>query len=326
MSTPMPVPEVTPPTFVSSRSRRAERVRWKNVSKNWDMYLLALIPIAYIIVFWYVPMYGAQIAFRDFDPVRGIWGSPWIGLQNFLRFFHSYNFYRIMRNTIELSLYQLLAGFPIPIVLAILLHYCPQRTYKRTVQMVTYAPHFISTVVMVGIIFKLFAVRIGIVNILLSHLGIKPPDWLGDPGMFPHLYVWTGVWQGMGWGSIIYLAALAGVDPELHESARVDGANIWQRIWYIDIPGILPTVVILFILRCGQILAVGFEKVFLMQNSLNIGRSEVIQTYVYKVGLASSLPDFSYASAIGLFTSVGSFVLLVLVNWLARRLGETSVW
>jgi ABC-type polysaccharide transport system permease subunit len=179
---------------------------------------------------------------------------------------------------------------------------------------------------MVGIIYRLLSQRIGIVNLILVALGIPEKDFLGSPALFPHVYVWTGIWQGMGWGTIIYLAALSGVDPELHEAARVDGANIWQRMWFIDIRGIMPTIVILLILSVGSILNVGFEKVFLMQNALNIRASEVIQTYVYKVGLASQNPNFAYASAIGLFGNAINFVLLVAVNYIARRFGETSLW
>jgi multiple sugar transport system permease protein/putative aldouronate transport system permease protein len=298
----------------------------KTVLVNWELYLLAMIPIAWIIVFKYIPMYGAQIAFKRFNPSLGIWRSPWIGLANFVRFVNSYNFADIIRNTLVLNVYDLLAGFPIPIVLALLIHYCPSPRFKRTVQMVTYAPHFISTVVMVGIIFKLFAVRNGIVNTAITGLGFEPVNFLGSPATFPHVYVWTGVWQSMGWGTIIYLAALSAVDPELHNSAKADGANIWQRIWYIDLPGIMPTVVILLILRSGQLLDVGFEKVLLMQNGLNIRASEVISTYVYKIGLASTNANFSYAASIGLFKAVISFLLLLTVNRIARRVSETSLW
>ena len=210
--------------------------------------------------------------------------------------------------------------------LALLIHYCPFPRYKKAAQMVTYAPHFISVVVMVGIIFKLLSPRIGLVNTGLRNLGIREVNFLGNAGMFRHVFVWTGIWQTMGWGSIIYLAALSGVDPELHESAKVDGANIWRRMWHIDIPGIAPTVIILLILRIGRMLYVGFEKIFLMQNNLNIRTSEVIQTYVYKVGLASANPNFSYAAAIGLFNNIISFILLLLVNKLAKKLTKTSLW
>ena len=267
-----------------------------------------------------------MIAFKRFVASKGIWGSPWIGFANFERFFTSFKFGNIMWNTFFLNAYDLVLGFPIPIILAILLHYTPWQGYKKTVQMVTYAPHFISTVVMVGIIFKLFSQRIGIVNVALTALGLPESNFLGSPLWFPHIYVWTNIWQNMGYATIIFLAALSAVDPELHEAARVDGATIWQRIWHIDLPGIAAVVIILLILRLGQILNIGFEKVFLMQNTVNIVASEVVDTYVYKVGLASRNPNFSYASAIGLFKNVIAFFLLIAVNRIARRTSETSLW
>ena len=298
----------------------------RRVSVNWELYLMGLLPVAWLVIFMYLPMYGNVIAFKNYIPGRGIWGSAWIGFENFTRFFRSFNFGQIMWNTFYLNVYDLIVGFPIPIMLALILHYAPAPRFKKAVQMVTYAPHFISTVVMVGIIFKLFADRIGLINMLLKGLGMPEIGFLADPGWFPHVYVWTGVWQNMGWGTIIYLAALSAVDPELHESAKVDGATIWQRMWHIDIPGILPVIVILLILRSGQILTIGFEKIFLMQNSLNISASEVVDTFVYKVGLASRNPNFSYATAIGLFKNFIAFILLVTVNRLARRFSETSLW
>ena len=303
--------------------RRSKR---RNITRNWELYLLALLPTAYIIIFHYVPMYGAQIAFRRFIPALGIWDSPWVGLQHFMRFFNSYQFVMLMRNTLVINFYLLLAGFPIPIILAFLLHYCRFPRYKKTVQMTTYAPFFISNVVMVGIILRMLALRNGIVNNIIGVVGLEPVNWMGQAGLFYHVFVWTQVWQHMGWGSIIYLAALAGVDPELHEAARVDGATMMQRIRHVDFPSILPTVVILLILNAGQMLTVGFERIFLMQNSLNLRVSEVIQTYVYKIGLAAASPNFSYAAAIGLFASVVSFALLLLVNRFARKVGETSLW
>ncbi len=312
----------------TSAAQRASirRTKWRNITRNWELYLLALIPTAYIIIFHYIPMYGAQIAFKRFIPALGIWGSPWVGISHFARFFNSYQFVVLMRNTIVINVYQLFAGFPIPIMLAFLLHYCPFVRYKKTVQMTTYAPYFISTVVMVGILLRMLALRNGIVNNIIGLVGLEPINWMGQPGLFYHVYVWSGVWQHMGWGSIIYLAALAGVDPELHEAARVDGATMMQRIRHVDFPSILPTVVILLILQSGQMLSVGFEKIFLMQNSLNIRVSEVIQTYVYKIGLAAASPNFSYAAAIGLFASVVSFTLLLIVNKVAGKVGETSLW
>ena len=299
---------------------------WRQYTINWELYLMALLPVIWLIVFMYLPMYGNVIAFKRFVASKGIWGSPWIGFANFERFFTSIKFGNIMWNTFFLNVYDLIVGFPIPIVLALLLHYAPFHGYKKTVQMVTYAPYFISTVVMVGIIFKLFSQRVGLVNVALTALGVPEANFLGSPLWFPHIYVWTNVWQQMGYSTIIFLAALSAVDPELHEAARVDGATIWQRIWHVDLPGILAVVIILLILRLGQILNIGFEKVYLMQNTVNIVASEVVDTYVYKVGLSSRNPNFSYASAIGLFKNVIAFVLLVAVNRFARRRSEISLW
>ena len=290
------------------------------------MYLIILLPVVYFTVFHYAPMYGVQIAFRDFNVGSTILGSPWVGLKHFRRFFDSFLFWRILWNTVYLSFYGLLAGFPVPIILAISLHYAKSRRFKKTVQMITYAPHFISTVVLVGIILQVFHLRVGLFNGVRELFGAEPVNYLGRPELFAHIHVWTDVWRGMGWGSIVYLAALAGVDPEMHEAAIVDGASKLQRIWHIDIPGILPTAVILLILNVGRILFLGFEKILLLQNPLNLTASEIIQTYVYKIGLQSAIPQYSYSSAIGLFASLVSFVLLVAVNRVARRLGETSLW
>ena len=300
------------------------RLQWSKVTDNWELYLFVALPLAWLLLFMYVPMVGNVIAFKKFIPIKGMLGSAWVGFDHFARFMRSFNFKNVMWNTFFLNFYGLVAGFPIPIALA--LHYCPAIRYRKTVQMVTYAPHFISTVVMVGIIFKLLQVRIGLVNVLLANLGIPEPAFLSSPDWFAHVYVWTGVWQNMGWGTIIFLATLAGVDQELHEAARVDGATIWQRVWHIDIPGILPTVIILLILQSGQMLNVGFEKIFLMQNPLNIRASEVVETYVYDIGLASATPNFSYAAAINLFRNVIAFFLLIAVNRISRRVSETSLW
>ena len=313
-------------TADSVRVTTPRHVKWRKVAVNWQLYLLCLLPIAWLIIFMYIPMYGNLIAFKRYVPSLGILGSPWVGFDNFLRFFQSYRFFQVLGNTFYLSFYDLVVGFPIPIGLAIVLHYMPIARYKKTVQMVTYAPHFISTVVMVGIIFKLGSQRIGVVNVLLTAVGLPEVNFLGSAQLFGHVFVWTNVWQQMGWGTIIYLAALSSVDPELHESATVDGASIWRRIRHIDFPGILPTVIILLILRTGFILQVGFEKVFLLQNNLNIEASEVIQTYVYKIGIASRNPNFHYATAIGLFQNLVMFLMLIVVNRIARRVSETSLW
>lgn len=298
----------------------------KRLMKSSQLYLLLALPLAWLILFRYVPVYGVQIAFKRFSAFRGIWGSPWVGLLQFERFFQSYMFWRVIRNTLGISLYQLLAGFPVPIILALLLNSSVRRKYSKSVQMITYLPHFISTVVMVGIILQFLHPRIGVLNNLLGLVGLELGDVMARPRWFKSIYVWSGVWQNAGWGTIIYLATLAGIAPELHEAAIMDGANRLQRVRWIDFPGLLPTAVILLILNTGRMMDVGFEKVFLMQNDLNLSSSEIISTYVYKVGLGSGTADFSYATAIGLFRSVINLVLIVSVNRIARRLGETSLW
>ncbi len=312
---------------LSSYAARGQRGRWLwRVSRNWELYLLVLLPLIYFIVFRYVPMYGAQIAFRQFDVTKGIWGSPWVGLKQFSRFFASYLFTRILWNTVALSVYRLLAGFPVPIILALALHYCVSGRYKKMVQMATYAPHFISVVVVAGMIVELLSPRLGIVNRIILLLGGKSILFMGTPQLFSSIYVWSDIWQDMGWNSIVFLASLAGINPELHEAAIADGASKLQRIFRIDLPAIMPTAVIILILNVGQLMFVGFEKVLLLQNPLNLSASEIIDTYVYKIGLASAVPDFSYSSAIGLFSSAVGFVLLVLVNQIAKAVGETSLW
>ena len=314
------------PASITLDRRKLLKSKMTLVRINWELYVLIIAPVVWLVIFRYIPLAGNVIAFKDYVPLQGVWGSEWVGFENIARFINSYNFGRIMWNTIFLNLYQVLAGFPVPILLALLIHYCPLFRYKKTVQMITYAPHFISTVVIVGILFKLLATRIGLVNIALEGLGFEQVDFLGRADMFRDVFVLSGVWQHMGWSSIIYLAALAGIDPNLHQAARVDGASIWRRIWHIDLPGIGPTIMVLLILRMGQMFRVGFEKVLLMQNSLNIDSSEVVQTFVYKVGLTSSNPDFAYAAAIGFFNNFLSFVLVVTVNRVAKRFGETSLW
>ncbi|MCZ8514766.1 ABC transporter permease subunit [Paenibacillus filicis] len=309
---------------VRSKSRAARLT--KAMLRVWQLYLLMALPFVYIIVFKYVPMYGAQIAFRNFVASKGIWGSPWVGFSNFIRFFESYEFWNIMWNTIALSFYQLVAGFPFPILLALSLNYVMHEKFKKTVQMVTYAPHFISVVVMVGIIFQALDPRIGIVNEILKFFGFEPVNWMGNPDYFRSIYVWSGVWQNVGFSCIIYLAALSGIDPSLHEAAVVDGASKLRRMWHIDLPGILPIAIILLILDVGRMLEIGFEKSFLMQNPLNLRTSEIVDTYVYKVGLASNVVNFSYSSAIGLFKNIVNLILLVTVNRIAKKLGQSSLW
>ncbi|MDF2716171.1 MAG: sugar transporter permease, partial [Paenibacillus sp.] len=289
-----------------------------------QLYLLLLPAVAYFVIFQYIPMYGLQIAFKDFHAPLGIAGSPWVGFEHFERFFRSYPFWTLIRNTIGLSLYGMALGFPVPIALALLLNQLNSRAYKRFVQTVTYAPHFVSTVVIVGMLTLFLSPRSGVINHWIVRLGGDPVFFLGSPEWFKTLHVLSGVWQGAGWGAIVYLAALAGVDRGMHEAAIMDGASKLQRIRHIDIPSIMPTIVIVLLLQLGGIMSVGFEKTFLMQNSLNLDSSEVISTYVYKTGLLGM--QYSFSAAVGLFDSAINFIVLVIVNRLARKLTQTSLW
>lgn len=299
---------------------------WLRIRRRWGLYLLLLIPVVYVFIFNYVPMYGVTIAFKRYRIKSGILGSPWIGFYQFERLFSNVKFSQILGNTLWLSLYSLLAGFPVPILLAIGLTHLNSNRYRRTVQLVTYAPHFLSTVVIVGLINQLFSMHSGVVNRLLELLGAGSVNLLGNADYFRHMYVWSGVWQGAGYSAIIFISALAGVDPQLHEAAAIDGASMWKRVWHIDIPGILPTITIMLILRMGSLMAVGFEKIFLMQNSTNLAVSEVIETYVYKQGITASKPDFSYATAVGLFQNVISFILVMSANFVSRRVSDFGLW
>ena len=298
---------------------------WLRIRRNWQLYILLLLPLIWLVVFRYAPMYGAQIAFRQYSSAFGIEGSPWIGLANFERFFNSPKFEPVIVNTVVLSFYSLVV-FPIPIILALSLNQVKTRLFRSSVQMITYAPHFISTVVIVGMLFQFLHPRVGFTAAMANMLGQTPPNWMGDPGAFRHIFVWSGVWQEMGFNAIIYLAVLTTIDPALHEAAVVDGANRMQRIRYIDLPGLLPTAMVLLVLSTGRVLEIAFEKVYLMQSPLNLGVSEVINTYVYKVGLLSPILDFSYSTAIGLLKGIVGLLLLIAVNNAARRLTNNSVW
>jgi multiple sugar transport system permease protein/putative aldouronate transport system permease protein len=304
-------------------SRRAHALR--EIKRCWQLYVMLAVPMLLLAVYNYWPMYGVQIAFRDYNVVGGITGSPWAGLKYFQRFVESYQFWPVLKNTIVLNVYELLATFPLPIVLAIGLNYVRRRWFGRTVQMVTYAPHFISTVIVVGMVFVLADPNTGLFNALLHLVGVGPID-VTSPGWFRHVYVWSGAWQSVGFSAIVYLAALTGIDPQLHEAAIIDGASKLRRVWHIDLPGIAPVAVILFVLTMGSMFTIGFEKVLLLQNPLNYGVSEVIDTYVYKVGLASDIPQYSYATAIGLFKSILALLLMVSANKIARRTSGWSLW
>jgi putative aldouronate transport system permease protein len=307
-----------------------KRALSKEILKHRELYLFLLVPVAYILVFAYWPMLGVQAAFKSYNIRLGIWGSPWVGFQNFTKFFRSYQFFRILGNTLRLSLYSLVASFPVPILFALLLHSMPSLRIRKSMQTMTYIPHFISTVVVVGMLFQIFNSRIGIYAAIfgLFHNGAYPRDILASPAVFPHLYVWSGIWQSFGWNSIIYMAALTTVSPELHEAAGIDGASRFQRTLHIDFPAILPTATILLILRMGQIVTIGFEKAYLMQNPLNLRTSEIISTYVYKIGMTSSIGpvDVGYGTAIDFFNSLINLILISGMNALSRRVGETSLW
>ena len=295
----------------------------RKIAARWQLYLLLVPPIVFIFIFSYMPMYGVQIAFRQYNMRLGIWNSPWVGLRWFRMFFDSPVFSRIMVNTIRISLYSLAASIIPPVIIAIAINEARNKVFSKSVQLITYMPHFLSVVVVTSIIHQLFSLS-GLVNNVISSLGFDTIQFLGRPGMFPHIFVWSEVWQHSGFNAIIFIAALSGINPELHEAATIDGANIWQRIRHIDIPSLLPTVVILLILRSANILGVGFERVFLLQNPLNMSTSDVIATYVFRMGLHNM--EFGLASAVGLFQSVISLMMILIVNTISRRLTESSLW
>lgn len=300
-----------------------KRTALQNIQRTWQLYIILLPALAGLLLFSYGPMYGVLLAFKEYSPLSGIIGSPWVGMRHFNRFFRSPFFNQIIRNTLYLSLYGLFVGFPLPVLLALGLNQVRSIRFKKTVQTVTYAPYFISTVVLVGIINIVFA-ETGFINQCIKMMGKDSVLFMGAAKYWRHIYVWSGIWQGMGWSAIIYIAALSGVDPVLYEAAIIDGATKLQRIIFIDLPSIAPTIVITFILSAGSIMSIGFEKAFLMQNPLNTSVSEIIPTYVYKVGLLSG--EYGFSTAVGLFNSVINCVLLLTVNKIARKFGQSSIW
>jgi putative aldouronate transport system permease protein len=304
--------------FVSKRSR------WKKVRKHWQLYFLVAVPLVFLFIFKYVPMAGIVIAFKDYSVVKGIAGSDWAGLKYFESFFKSPNFSLLLKNTLGLSVYGLFVGFICPILLALALNEVQNARFKKLVQTVTYAPYFISTVIMVSIIILFLSPNAGIVNNIFGLFGLEPINFLGNPTYFKSIYVWSDVWQNTGYATIIYLAALAGVDTQLYEAAKVDGANRFQKIMNVDLPGIFPIIIVLLILNVGSIMSMGFEKIYLLQNPLNTNSSEVISTYVYKVGLLGA--NFSFASAVGLFNSVVNFILIFTANKISKRFSSSSLW
>ena len=299
---------------------------WKQIKLHWQCYLMLLPPFIVLILFSYWPMFGILIAFKNYRAVNGILGSPWAEpwYYYFKNFFGTRDFGRLLKNTLGISIYHLLAGFPFPIILALALNECRNMRYRKVVQMVTYSPYFISTVILVSIITMLFSQKTGLVNNFIVKFGGTRYPFLSEPKAFKHLYVWSGIWQGTGFSSVLYIAALAGVDPSLHEAAEIDGASRLQQIFHVDIPGIMPTIVITLILNCGSVMSVGYEKVYLLQNTQNISTSDVFSTYIYRMGLQQA--QYSLATAVNLFNSVANIIIITLVNWIARRVGETSLW
>jgi len=310
---------------MESRFSAGDGIEFSKIKKNAGLYLLIFPAVVLSLLFAYKPMYGVLIAFKDYRNALGIMGSPYSEpiFRHFIRFFNSFQFKLTIQNTLTISFYHLLATVPLPIIMALILNQMRGKVFKRVFQTISYMPHFISTVVMVGIILIMLSPGAGLIGHLFRLFGREAPNLMGIPGAFSSVYVWSDVWQHTGWDSIIYLAALSAVDPALYEAAVVDGANRWQRMWRIDLPMLMPTACILLILRAGNILNVGFEKVYLMQNNLNQMASEVISTYVYKIGIISQ--QYSYSAAINLFNTLVNLVLLLTVNFISKKLNETSL-
>lgn len=295
----------------------------EGVRRSAPLYLLMLPSIVIFLLFTYYPMYGVVIAFKDFKPVNGILGSSWAGLKYFRQFFNSYQFWPTIRNTLVISFYTILVTFPLPIALALLCNQMQAKRFKKFFQVSTYLPHFISTVVMCGMIILFLSPSTGIIARLVGLVGFKLPNLMGMDSAFPHIYVWTEAWQHVGWDSILYIATLSAVDPTLYEAATMDGANKWHKVLHIDFPALLPTATIMFIMRMGSVMSVGFEKVYLLQNPLNSATSEILSTYVYKMGLISN--QYSLSAAIGLFNNVINLILLIAVNQIAKKISDTSL-
>lgn len=301
-------------------TKKAIRQDWH---RNWALYALMIPVILFYIAFCYKPMYGAIIAFKDFDPTLGIMGSPWVGFENFTDFFNSTDFVRVLRNTIKISVLNIICGFPAPIILALLINELEQKRFAKFVQTVTYMPHFISLVVVCGLI-KDFVSDSGVITSFLGMFGFPQVNMLQQPNMFVPIYIISGIWQEIGWGSIIYLAALAGVDQELYEAASIDGAGRLRQTWSVTLPGIMPTIVTMFILRLGSIMNIGFEKIILLYNSLTYETADVISSFVYRKGIIDS--DYGFSTAVGLFNSVINFALIMISNTISRKVNDTSLW
>lgn len=318
----MDVSKVTRGQLPAAKPKRGGKLQ--KIGRNYELYLFMLPALFVIFCFSYIPMYGVQMAFRDFVPSLGILGSKWIGFEHFERFFNSFQVKSLFQNTLLLSLYSIVAGFPFPILIALVLNQLTRKHYRNTVQTVIYMPHFISLVVMIGMITLFLSPTTGLYGIFAKMMDKTPVNLMGMPQAFRHIYVWSDIWQHAGWDSIIYVAAISAVDPSLYEAATIDGAGKFQKMIYVDIPTILPTIVTLLILRVGNVMTIGFEKALLMQNSMNTQTSEIISTYVYKVGIQNL--QYGYSAAVGLFNNLLNFILLIVVNRISRNLAQTSLW
>ncbi|WP_247043520.1 ABC transporter permease [Arthrobacter rhizosphaerae] len=324
MSRTIPARRARPDAALLPHRKNSLSLRLRRISRAWQLYVLLAPAVVYILVFKYWPMYGVQIAFKNYNPADGFTDSPWVGLTHFIRFVNSYQFGQVVGNTLWIAVLGLLLAFPIPIILALLVNQLQSERFKKFTQTVLYSPAFISTVVVVGIMFVILSPRSGLVNNAIQLAGGEPIFFMGSAEWFRPIYVVSDVWQNAGFSMIVYLAALAAIDPALHDAAKVDGASKLQRIRHIDLPGIMPVVTILFILAIGNLLNVGFEKALLMQTPLNLSTSEIIQTYVYHAGLQQA--QFSYSAAIGLFNSVLNLALLLVFNTIARRANQATLW
>lgn len=307
---------------ISSKKRKGSNLAyWKG---NWQLYVLILPAVVYFFVFQYMPLYGIQISFKDYKIVEGIWGSEWVGLKHFRTFFDAYYFKRLLSNTLLLNVYYLLWSFPVPILLALLLNRIRRERSKRFMQTVIYVPYFISTVVLAGMMYIFLSPTNGIFNVARNALGLASVDLMSNPEAFRSIYIISGIWQSAGYGTILYIATLAGIDPSLYEAAEIDGASIFKKIRYIDIPTLIPTAVMVFILDCGKLLNSDTNKALVLQTPGNIATSDIIGVYVYNVGLGKA--QFSYTAAIGLFVNIMNFILIMVANKISKKLSDTSLF
>ncbi|MGI2295703.1 ABC transporter permease [Paenibacillus sp. GXUN7292] len=315
-------------TVINNRTllvNRSKKARWvKQFHTNKYLLLLFLPCLLYYILFKYVPIFGIVISFKDYNLFKGIWASEWVGFKYYTMFFNNPDFYKLLRNTLLIGLYKLLFEFPAPIIMALLLNELRNQMFKRFVQTVSYLPHFISNVVVAGMVTLFLSPSFGIVNKVIAFLGFKPINFMVMPELFRSIYVSSEIWQHLGWSAIIYLAAITAIDPQLYEAAEMDGANRWKKAIHVTVPGILPVIVILFILNVGQVLEIGFEKVFLLYNAATYETADIISTYVYRTGIVQG--NFSYAAAIDLFTGLISLVFLTSANYLSRKFSDESLW